>query len=77
MRYLLAIVAFFSLVFVACKENTQVTCSVDSVTARSGDTYFGIAQTYCDNIMEAEWEMMQINPYPAGNIPLGAVIILP
>jgi hypothetical protein len=77
MRYILAIMAFFSLVFVACKQNITVTCDVDSVIAQPGDTYYGIAVDHCTNVMEAEWEMMQINPYPAGNIPLGAVIVLP
>jgi hypothetical protein len=77
MRYLLAIAAFFGLAIAACKENLTVNCDVDTVIAQPGDTYFGIAVAHCDNISEAEWQLMEINPYPAGNIPLGAVIILP
>lgn len=77
MRYILAVLAFFSFVFATCKHNTEVKCDVKSVVAYSGDTYWSIAREHCSNPEEAEFRLMEINPYPAGNIPLGAVIILP
>lgn len=77
MRYFLAVVAFFGFVFVACKHNVEVSCDVTEVYAEQGDTYYGIAQAHCTNPQEAEFRLMEINQYPAGNIPLGAKIILP
>lgn len=77
MRYVLAVLTFFGLMFAACKHQTEVVCDVRQVVAQSGDTYYGIAQGHCSNPQEAEFRLMEINPYPAGNIPLGAVIYLP
>lgn len=77
MRYILAVLAFFSFVFATCKHNTEVHCDVKEVIAQQGDTYYGIAQAHCTNPQEAEFRLMEANPYPAGSIPVSAVIVLP
>lgn len=77
MRYVLAVIAFFGFVFAACRHNTEVHCDADQVIAYSGDTYWSIAREHCSNPEEAEWDLMDLNKYPAGNIPLGATILLP
>lgn len=77
MRYFLAVLAFFGFVFAACKHNTEVHCDVPQVVAQSGDTYWSIAVAHCTNLQEAEFRLMEINEYPAGAIPVGALILLP
>ncbi len=77
MKYFLAVLAFFGLVFTACREQAEVVCDVDQVIAYSGDTYWSIAHQHCSNPQEAEFLLLDINKYPAGSIPLGATIILP
>jgi hypothetical protein len=69
--------AFFGVMFAACKHNTEVVCDVKMVVAHQGDTYYGIAAAHCSNPQEAEFRLLEINAYPAGNIPLGALIVLP
>jgi hypothetical protein len=77
MRYFLAIMAFFGLLFAACRQNAEVVCDTKEVIAYSGDTYWSIAVTHCSNPQEAVFRLIDINKYPSGGIPTGAVIVLP
>jgi len=77
MRYFLAIMALFGLVFAACKHNVDVVCDAPQVVAQSGDSYSTIAGAHCSNPQEAVFRLIEINQYPAGSIPVGAVIVLP
>lgn len=77
MRYVLAVLASFGLMFAACQHQAEVHCDVDQVIAYSGDTYWSIAHQHCSNPQEAEFLLIDLNKYPAGNIPLGATILLP
>lgn len=77
MRYFLAVVAFFSFVFVACKHNADPKCQIKETIAQPGDTYYELAWEYCLNPQQAEWDLIDLNPYPAGNIPVGARIVFP
>jgi hypothetical protein len=77
MRYFLAIMALFGFVFAACKHNTEVVCDAPQVVAQSGDTYSSIAAGHCTNPQEAVFRLMEVNTYPAGSIPVGAIILLP
>lgn len=77
MRYFLAVMAFFGLMFAACKHQVEVVCDMKQVVAQQGDTYWSIAQSHCSNLQEAEFRLMEMNQYPAGSIPVGAIIVLP
>ena len=77
MRYFLAIMALFGVVFAACKHNVEVTCDAPAVVAQSGDSYSSIAQQHCTNPNEAVFRLIEVNTYPAGSIPVGALVVLP
>ena len=77
MRYFLAIIALFGLMFAACKHQIEVKCDAPQVVAQSGDTYSGIAAAHCSNPNEAVFRLIEVNTYPAGSIPVGALVILP
>ena len=77
MRYFLAIMALFTVVFAACKHNIDVSCDAPQVVAQSGDSYASIASAHCSNPQEAVFRLIEVNSYPAGSIPVGAIVVLP
>ena len=77
MRYFLAIMAMSTVVFAACKHNIEVVCDAPQVVAQAGDSYSSIAAAHCSNPQEAVFRLLGINIYPAGSIPVGAIVLLP